>query len=502
MPNARLLALFLSLVMTVGLFGPGLALASFPDVPDGMEEAVEFLHETRIMRGWDGLFHPDGDFTREQLATVVVRMLNRDDEAEALSHQVASMYADAPSVGHWSNGYLIVAYDMGLMRGWTTLDGERVFDPGGVVSFDETIAIVLRALDYQPLTGPEWRQLNRDLGLEVGLITPEIAEKGEEPATRGEIADIVYSGMVAVPHATTGQYLVEAFAHDDDETPGDDTDDPVDSLSISLEINPSVVSQGGGKEVTIGVSVVDGDGNPVKDALVSFHAEAFEVGSRDGQLSHSKVSTDAAGQASTVYTTRGEDDGRFIIVNVAAGKDDAMEFGQIQFIAADQVAAISGVVRDPFTGNPMGGVPIHFVLFDTARSIGFVETNADGSYSATLPVGRYSISPDMDLRDSITVSMSTVGGSYTVDFNKGILKGVITGGASPGDEIMAIGPGFDRNNPDNWTLVAKIANDGSFQMALFPNTYELFIMGRMSPFKTGVSVQSGQVTDLGELRAD
>ncbi len=496
MPNNRLLALTVSLVMLLGLLTSGLAMASFPDVPAGMEEAVQFLNETRILRGWDGMFHPDGDFTREQLATVVVRMLDADDEAEASHGQRPSMYADAQPAGHWSNGYLIVAYNMELMRGWADLDGQRVFDPLGVVSFDETIAIVLRALGHEPLTGADWRQLNRALALEVGLITPEIADRGEDLATRGEIAGIVYSGMVDVPHATTGRYLADAF---DQEEPGDDH--AVESLNISLELSPSLVPEGGGQTVTISIHVTDHVGTSVEGALVDLNAEAFEAGSRNNQLSPSNTSTDSSGRTQVVYTTRGEDDHRFITVNVAASKDDLMEHAQIQFVAANQAATVSGVLRDPFTGVPVAGVPIHFVPANMDGSIGFVETAADGSYSATLPVGQYSLSPDIQPRDSITVNMSTAGASYTVDFNKGVLKGVVTG-VSPGSQVMAIGPGFNPNNRDNWTLQAVVESDGSFVLLLFANTYEIYIVGEWSPFKTGVSVQSGQVTDLGTVKAD
>lgn len=49
---------------------------------------------------------------------------------------------------------------------------------------------------------------------------------------------------------------------------------------------------------------------------------------------------------------------------------------------------------------------------------------------------------------------------------------------------MAIGPDFRSTNLANWTLQAEIKSDGSFILSLFPNTYELFIVGRSNPFKT------------------
>lgn len=501
MQKKRILALTVSMCMLLGLLLTGPALASFPDVPAGMEEAVEFLHQTRIMRGWEGKFHPDEGFTREMLATVVVRMLNADDEAVALGDQAATMYADSPPAGHWSNGYLIVAFNLELMRGWTDLENQRVFDPSGVVSFDETIAIVLRALGYDPLTGPDWRELNRDLALDVGLITPDIAEKGEDPASRGDIAGIVFSGMVDVPHASTGQYLSEAFDLDEDED--DEADTSLESLSISLEVSPDVVPAGGGQAVTINVNVVDHLGHPVEDVRVNFFAEAFEAGGRDHRLSSSTAYTNPFGHASVVYTTLGEDDFRFVYINVDASKDDFMEFGQIQFVAANQVATVSGVVQDPFTGLPLANTPVHFGPRDLdLNSIGFVETSDEGFYSAVVPLGEYGVTvPDADPRDEVTAHVSTAGGHYTVDFNKGILKGVIKG-LPPGEMVMAIGPGFNQNDKSNWTLVDHLDTDGSFYMALFPNTYELYAGPHGLVVATGISIQTGQVTDLGTLHVD
>jgi len=275
---------------------------------------------------------------------------------------------------------------------------------------------------------------------------------------------------------------------------------PAESLSVWVEANPELIPEGGGQTVTITATVADNDGYLVDGAKVSFHAEAFEAGGRNGQLSQSETTTDAFGQARVTYTTLAADDHRFVTVNVAASNEHVMEHRELKFIAANRAAKVSGVVKDPFTGAPLEDVHIHFMKRDINRSIGFTQTDADGNYSVTLPTGNYSLSFELKIRDAISVNISNHGGNYTANNNKGILKGVVTG-VSPGNLVMAIPPGFNRNNPDNWTLQAEIKSDGSFMMALFPNTYELFIVGRSSPFRTGVTVQSGQVTDLGAVSA-
>ena len=280
----------------------------------------------------------------------------------------------------------------------------------------------------------------------------------------------------------------------------------VEGLSVWMEADREAVPEGGGQTVTVTVTVADDQGYLVEGADVAFFAESFEAGERHGQLSQSEVTTDTLGQARVTYTTLAKDDHRFVRINISASKDfgdrDFMEFRDLQIVAADRAARISGVVTDPFTGAPLEGIHIHFGRYDSdRRSIGFAETDAEGRYAVTVPTGHYGLMFHMDIRDEIGVNVSTPGETYIVNNNKGILKGVVTG-VPAGRQVMAIGPGFRRTDQANWTLVSDIEADGSFMMALFPNTYELNIMDPSGPppFKTGVTVKSGQVTDIGTVR--
>ena len=116
-----------------------------------------------------------------------------------------------------------------------------------------------------------------------------------------------------------------------------------------------------------------------------------------------------------------------------------------------------------------------------------------------VPIGTYHETFEMSISDQIIDYASSPGQTYTLDNNKGILKGVMAG-VSPGKTVMVIPPNF-RHNPDAWTLQAEIQSDGSFTLALAPNTYELFIVGSSNPSKTGISIKSGQVTDIGTVNA-
>ncbi len=380
----------------------------------------------------------------------------------------------------------------------------------------------MRALFESLGASVDWEADTRTAIGKRGNITVRIPIDSTRPTINGRIENIQVAAQIIdnrtyIPLRFVGEAFgdhvqwdgaarsinitkTDAKLPDDAVTRERDDQKPVESLSVWVEATPESVPAGGGRTVTVNVTVAYNNGYLVEGADVTFNAYSFEAGERNGQLSQLKATTDALGEARTTYTTLAADDHRFVTVNLSVSKDDVMEHRQLQFTAANQAAKVSGIVRDPFTGAPLEGAIIHFFRNDLNRSIGFVETDAEGRYSVTVPTGNYGLSFDLGIRDQISVNVSSPGESYTVNNKKGILKGVVTG-VSAGSKVMAIAPGFRSTNPDNWTLQAEIQSDGSFMLALFPNTYELFIVGRSNPFKTGITVQSGQVTDLGTVSA-
>ncbi len=426
--------------------------------------------------------------------------------------------------------FLLVCILMSFTTSAFATDDIRVYVDNQLIQLDDRPIIQdgrtlapMRALFESLGATVDWEADTRTAVGKRGNVTVRIPIDSTRPTINGRIETIQVAAQIInnrtyIPLRFVGEAFGDLVQWDGaarsititrgaEEKPTDDADTgerddqkTVESLSVWVEATPESVPAGGGRTVTITVTVADNNGYLVEGADVRFYAEAFEAGERHGQLSQLEATTDALGEARTTYTTLATDDQRFVTVNLSVGKDDVMEHRQLQFIAANQSAKVSGVVRDPFTGAPLEGANIHFWRHDLNRSIGFTETDADGHYSATVPTGNYGLSFDLEIRDQISVNVSSPGETYTVNNNKGILKGVVTD-VSPGSKVMAIGSGFRSTNPDNWTLQAEIKSDGSFMLALFPNTYELFIVGRSNPFITGVTVQSGQVTDLGNVSA-
>lgn len=285
-----------------------------------------------------------------------------------------------------------------------------------------------------------------------GSVTVRIPIGSARPTINSRIKSIdvaaqIIDGRTYIPLRFVGEALGDDVQWDgstrsititrieavDGETEERDGQEPVESLSVWMGADWEAVHEGGGQTVTIHVTVADNHGYRVEGAHVSFFAEAFEAGERHGQLSQSKTTTDELGQARVTYTTLATDDQRFVTIKVSVGKDVGddyiMEFGELQIVAADWSAKVSGVVTDPFTGTPLEGIPVHFQRYDlNRRSIGFTETDTEGRYAATVPTGHYGISfEEMEIRDEIAVNISAPGETYTVNNNKGILKGVVTG---------------------------------------------------------------------------
>jgi hypothetical protein len=378
---------------------------------------------------------------------------------------------------------LTLAAREGIIRGY----GDGKYGPGDKLQMAEWAAILIRILGYETEGGLKWPTGYDQLAGELGL-TEGLDYVSNSYIRRDQMAKFTANAVYNVKRSD-GLAIIDLLGR----------------IGTSVVLTPEVLPEGGGQNATITVTITDKTGNPIEGTKVIFHASAFEVdkmGDRNAQLSQSETTTDASGKAMATYTTLAADDKRMVQIHVDAfNKDPAIEeFKDYIIMAANQAAVVCGVVRDPYTGAPKEGIHIHFMVSKTMESIGFVETDDQGRYKMVVPTGTYYVSFEMAIRDQITVNASSPGQTYTIDNNKGILKGVITG-VSPGNLVMAIAPDFSPNGPHAWTLQGDIQSDGSFTIALDPSTYELFICGDDTPFITEVTVQSGQVTDIGTVKA-
>jgi len=456
--------------------------------------AIEQMAELGVLSGrGDGLFYPDDNLTRAEAAKVAVFLAGFDEQdaaqAKALLQAFDDVYAGMGS-HEWALGWINLAEGEDIIGGY----GDGKYGPGDNLQMAQWAAILIRILGYET-EGLEWPTGYDQLAGELGL-TEGLEYVSDSYIRRDKMAKFTANAVyIERPDGSTIIDLLKSMAED---RLRDTEDQQPESINMSVEF-PEVLPEGGGQTAAIVVTVTDKAGNPIKGADVVFFASVSEFSDRNSQLSQLETTTDISGKAMVTYTTLAVDDKRMVEIGMNAYKDFVGEQKHCKIMAANQTAVVCGLVKDPFTGAPEEGVHIHFMSSGT-ESIGFAETDDQGRYRVVVPIGTYHMFFMMPIKDQITVKASSPGQTYTIDNDKGILKGVMTG-VSPGKTVMAFDWSVFSPSPDDWTLGTEIQSDGSFAIALAPGTYELFIVGSPNPSKTGIIVKSGQVTDIGTVKA-
>ncbi len=155
------------------------------------EEAAELLGALGIMVGdaESGAFRPADPIIRSEMAKVAVYSVGLEDVVKSSTN--ATRFPDVPR-NHWATGAINVADQYGMVRG----DTEGTFRPDDPVLLQEAVAIIVRAMGYEPAANDKGgfpagymavasnNQLLRGLG---GAAT--------EPATRGDIAQLIFNSL-------------------------------------------------------------------------------------------------------------------------------------------------------------------------------------------------------------------------------------------------------------------------------------------------------------------
>ncbi len=176
----KVLVSLLVLAMVLGLVGP--VSAAFTDVT--ASKYVDKVAAFGWMNGYpDGTFKSEGNITRAEASTVIVRALGLE-AAAAAAKGLATKFADVPS-DHWASGYINVCTTKGVLKGYP--DG--TFKPSANITGSEIITMIVRALNREYQAVGEWP---------IGHITVAAAEKiigsgfvSNALATRGQVAEYV-----------------------------------------------------------------------------------------------------------------------------------------------------------------------------------------------------------------------------------------------------------------------------------------------------------------------
>src|SRR6056297_612797 len=185
----NILALVLVLSLVLGTFSFAFADGHLPEdvVGEDSEEAVATLMALGVVNGYpDGTYKPEKAVTRAEMTKLLVEALGYGELAEGAT----TSFVDAQ--GHWAESYIGFAASMDLVLGYP--DG--TFKPDVVMSMDEAMTMVIRALGYtdEVLKGTwptNYKVKALDLELTDGLST--LSGEG----LRGNVAILLYNALDA-----------------------------------------------------------------------------------------------------------------------------------------------------------------------------------------------------------------------------------------------------------------------------------------------------------------
>lgn len=159
----RTLKKVLALSMVFAMAFSMMAGAAFNDqdqIDASLVEDIQLLTALEVFQGDEkGDFNPTSNVTRAQAAKMIYVLKNNGQDDEAAAFKGQSVYSDVPS-GHWAEGYINYATNLGIMSGWTE-GSVRKFDPNGNVTGLELTKMLLCMIGYradiQGYTGNGWQ---------------------------------------------------------------------------------------------------------------------------------------------------------------------------------------------------------------------------------------------------------------------------------------------------------------------------------------------------------
>ncbi len=168
------------------------AFAAIPsDVKDTKyEEAAQVLGALGIMIGDEqGNFRPDDAIIRSEVTKVGVTLMGLADVADSAASK--TKYPDVAH-DHWATGFINVATDQKLVQG----DDVGTFRPNAQIKYSEAIAILIRALGYEPQAMAKggypsgYMVTANNIGLTKG-----VAGSAEQLISRGTVAQLAFNAL-------------------------------------------------------------------------------------------------------------------------------------------------------------------------------------------------------------------------------------------------------------------------------------------------------------------
>jgi len=160
------------------------------------EEAAEVLGALGIMVGDEGGFRPNDTIIRSEASKIAVYMLGLTNIAGGTT----TRFPDVPA-GHWASGVINVADTQGMVIGYE----DRTFRPDNNITFAEAVTIIVRTLGFEPAAEAAGGFPTGYLVIasQQGLLRG-VQGASNEPARRGDVAQLVYNALNANMMTQTG----------------------------------------------------------------------------------------------------------------------------------------------------------------------------------------------------------------------------------------------------------------------------------------------------------
>lgn len=483
---------------------------------DGEKEAAtraEVLYELELFLGRSTeTFEPDleGATDRAAAMVMVARVLNWIN-AEDWDDEAVSGFDDVPI---WAEPHVSYAVKNEITLGI----GNNLFGNDLPVTERQLQTWFDRALGR----GNTWTK-NENLNNETPLIRADLVNKSweslqEVPVGKAQtlIEKIIGEDEEKLTIGRENNLIpYEGEDFDDDEEVEEEQEIIYNNVKVSATTNKSLLSEGGGQTVELTVKVLTNDDQPASNTPVDIFANSVKNNiptDRQNQLSGERVITNESGIVKVTYTTIAADNGANIVLQGTVPEGNDWVEKRTSVLVSNSAASVQGKVVNPFTGDPVDKIDLIFFDPDTGAFYSYENpTDLVGNYSVAVPAGNFHIELRLDfenesfyggsyggshsrLNEDNTAVIRIVksvqaGQSYTLDTERGILKG-IKNGMNAGDEIYIIGQ-------EN-TVIADINSDGSFMISLPEGTYKINNnVGTI--LKSGISIEKGKVIDLGSF---
>lgn len=142
------------------------------------DHCADQLKDLGLFRGTNAGYELDRAPTRAEAATMLVRLLGKEDEAKTLDY-------DAPftDLADWQKPYVQYLYENGLTRGVTA----TTFDPNSTCSAQMYTTFLLRSLGYSDKGSADFAYADAvDFGRSIGLV--DLANCNESKFLRDHVA--------------------------------------------------------------------------------------------------------------------------------------------------------------------------------------------------------------------------------------------------------------------------------------------------------------------------